>query len=74
MKKPNTVEFSWLKRISYSAMMVTNRNGTKEYSLQDGTPIPENVAATLIKHGWVVGQKDGLFDESQTYRALTPNR
>jgi hypothetical protein len=72
--KPNTVEFSWLKRISYSLMMVTNRNGTKEYGLQDGTPIPENVATTLIKRGWVVGQKDGLFDESQTYRALVPNR
>jgi hypothetical protein len=72
--KPSTEEFRWLKRISYSSLMVTNHNGTKEYGLQDGTPVPEDVAKTLIRRGWVVGQRDGFLDESQTYRVLTPNR
>lgn len=73
MKKPNFQEAQWLKRIAQSPLMVTKRQDEEPfYCLQNGNSIPAKTAISLIKNGWVKGQRDGLFDDPQTYTALTP--
>jgi hypothetical protein len=71
--RPTGYQTLWLRRIASSPMMVTREPGEPtRYSLQNGHTIPSPTAETLIKNGWVKGERDGLFDEPQTYRALTP--
>jgi hypothetical protein len=74
-KKPSTTQAMWLRRIAISPMMKTYI-GNKEavFSLASGEGIPPYVAQALIRNGWVKGQKDGMFDDPQTYIALTPPR
>lgn len=73
MSRPNYREAAWLKRIAASPLMLTKVPGEDvHYSLQDGTPVPEATARRLIACGWLKAQRDGLWEEPQTYRALTP--
>jgi hypothetical protein len=72
-KRPTEYQTQWLRRIAASPMMVTRGPGEPvRYSLQNGATIPLLTAKTLIRNGWVKAERDGLFDEPQTYRALTP--
>jgi hypothetical protein len=72
-KRPTEYQTIWLRRIASFPMMVTRVPGEPtRYSLQNGHTIPSPTAETLIRNGWVKGERDGLFDEPQTYRALTP--
>lgn len=73
MSRPNRREAGWIKRIASSPLMVTKSpEETVHYSLQDGSPVPPGIARRLITKGWLKAQRDGLFDEPQTYRARTP--
>jgi hypothetical protein len=72
-KRPTEHQTVWLRRIAASPMMITREPGESvRYSLQNGATIPAPTAETLIRNGWVKAERDGLFDEPQTYRALTP--
>ena len=72
-KRPTIGQSKWLAMIARSAMMVTKISGAADrYGLQSGEAIPSDTAETLIRNGWVKAERDGLFDEPQTYRALTP--
>lgn len=73
VKRPTIYQSQWLNRIAHSAMMVTGVPGEEaRYGLHNGSTIPTPTAKTLIENGWVKAERDGLFDEPQTYRALTP--
>ncbi len=72
MKRPTKRAAAWLKRIAISPLMITKTPEEKYYSLQDGTPVPPAIAHYLINCGWLKAERDGLFEEPQTYRALTP--
>ena len=69
--KPTPAQANWLKRIASSPLMVTHSidQGTR-YSLQNGATVPAPTATTLIRNGWVRRDGDGLFGDTQTYRAL----
>jgi hypothetical protein len=73
IRKPSTTQAMWLRRIALSPMMKTYI-GNKEpvFALATGEEIPPHMAKTLIKNGWVRGQKDGMFDDPQIYTALKP--
>jgi hypothetical protein len=72
-KRPTEHQTAWLRRIASFPMMVTRVSGEPiRYSLQNGATVPRLTAEILIRNGWVKAERDGLFDEPQTYRALTP--
>jgi hypothetical protein len=72
-KRPSLIQASWLRRIASDPMMKTYvGNRVAVFSLQNGEEVPPHIAQTLIKNGWVKGQRDGIFDDPQTYIALTP--
>ena len=74
-RPPTAFESTWLRRIAASALMVTYVPGHDEsYSLLDGTGVPLGLARRLIARGWLRGSRDGIFDQPQTYRALTVHR
>jgi hypothetical protein len=71
-KRPTDTQAAWLRRIARSPMMATRVPGEPtRYGLQNGNDVPAQTAEALIRNGWVKGERDGLFDEPQTYRALT---
>jgi hypothetical protein len=73
VSRPNHYQAQWLRRIAQSPMMVTRVPGEPpRYSLQTGEIIPQRTAEILIRNGWLRAQRDGLFDDPQTYRAHTP--
>ncbi len=70
---PNHNEAQWLRRIAQGTMMLTHiPSEPPHYSVQGGATIPIKMALTLINNGWVKAERDGLFDEPQTWRALKP--
>ncbi len=71
--KPSHTQAMWLRRIAQSRM-VKGYVGNKVpvFSLDTGEEIPPYVALALIRNGWVRGERDGMFDDPQTYRALVP--
>lgn len=79
--KPTRKQADWLKRIALCPLMKTYLPGDRElqYTLQDGTPVPLDLAERLIRNGWVKGRRDGLFGDQQSwtpehrvYEALKP--
>lgn len=73
LPKPSTTQAMWLRRISLSPMIKTYiGNRVPVFSLANGEEIPPYVAMALIRNGWVRGERDGIFDDPQTYRVLTP--
>ncbi len=73
--KPNENQAQWLRRIAVSPLMKTCIEGedAPRWSLQNGATVPAHTVSALIRNGWVRPVKDGLFDDPQTYLALTPN-
>jgi hypothetical protein len=53
-------------------LMLTNDGeaGSRRYSDPAGRTIAEPTARILIKNGWVKAQRDGLWDEPQTWATL----
>lgn len=76
VKKPSLTQAAWLRRIAQSSMIKTYVEGDKHlhYSLATGEVVPPLTAKALIDNRWVRGQQDGMFDDPQTYIALTPPR
>ncbi len=73
-RRPTAHQSSWLRRIAVSPLMVTKTEGILDsYSLQNGDPVPTYTAKTLIDNGWVIGERDGMFDIPQTYTVLKPS-
>jgi len=71
--RPSTTQATWLRRIAVSPMMKTYiGNKQPVFHLSSGEEIPPYIAQKLISMGWVRGQKDGLYDDPQTYVALKP--
>lgn len=51
-------------------VMCENRDGERHYAyLDNGREIGRSGVEALIGHGLLIAQNDGLFGESQTYRA-----
>jgi hypothetical protein len=55
-------------------MMLTHReDGKNSYTDASGATIAEPTARLLIRNGWVVPQRDSMFDLTpQTWKARTP--
>lgn len=74
-KKPTQYQVKILAQIARSPLMKTyTPEWTVIWGLQNGRQISEECANALIRNGWVKPLRDGLglFDESQTYVALSP--
>ena len=67
--KPTHNQTAWLKRIARSPLMKTYLPGDRQvqYTLQDGSPVPLDIAERLIRNGWVKGRRDGLWGDEQSY-------
>lgn len=75
LKRPIPTEFQAkiLRRIARSYMMVTRTPEEVRYHFPDGETIPAPTAQTLIRNGWLKGDRDSIFDlEPQRYDALKP--
>lgn len=74
MRKPTLAQTQWLHRIALSPLMKTYIDGEPQprFSLVSGETVPFPTASLLIRNGWVRPQRDGLFDDPQTYVALKP--
>jgi hypothetical protein len=73
--KPTIYQSKILAQIARSPLMKTCSADRKTiWALQNGREISEVCAQALIRNGWVRPARDGLglYDESQTYTALTP--
>jgi hypothetical protein len=71
--RPTEAQSRWLRRIAHQPMMITYIPGEEpRYHLADGLVVPAATANLLIRKGWVVGQRDGLFEQPQSYRVKTP--
>lgn len=70
---PTYYQAGLLRQIAQSPMMMTRVPGEEiRFSLQNGKTIPRHTAEVLIRSGWVKGDADGMFGDTQTYRVLTP--
>jgi hypothetical protein len=67
--KPTHKQAAWLKRIAASPLTKTYLPGDRQvrYSLQNGDPVPLDIAERLIRNGWVKGRRDGFFGDAQSY-------
>ena len=71
--KPTLDQTKWLRRIAQSPMIKTYVGSQMPvFHLTTGEAIPVKVAMALIRNGWVKGQRDGMFDDPQSYVVLTP--
>lgn len=71
--KPTIYQSQVLAQIAQSPLMKTYSADHKvKWGLANGKEISEACAAALIRNGWVRPERDGFFEESQTYTALTP--
>jgi hypothetical protein len=72
--RPTEAQHIWLQRIAQSPLMVTYEPGEGDrFSLTNGVTVPANTARLLIRKGWVVSQRDGLYlDQPQTYKVRVP--
>jgi hypothetical protein len=73
-RRPTELQAFWLRRIAQAGgMVVTYRDGSPHYTLVGGdAAIPTELERALIRCGWLRGERDGLYERPQTYRALTP--
>ncbi len=72
-KRPSENQSRWLARIAQSPLMVTRVPGEEpRFSLQNGHTVPRSTVDVLIRNGWIKDERDGLFDDAQTYRVLKP--
>jgi hypothetical protein len=74
-KLPTEHQTKVLRRIAETGcMMLTHsKDGRDRYTDASGSTIAESVARALIRNGWVVGQRDPMFDLTpQSWRARTP--
>lgn len=76
VRKPTEFQARVLQMIARS-MLIKTRLPSREipvWTVKGFGEIPHADAQALIRNGWVTAQRDGLsmFDESQTYKALTP--
>lgn len=70
---PTIVQYNWLRRIALSPLTLTRQPGEPaRYSLANGATVPETTVRVLIRNGWVRPQRDGLFDDCQTWVARKP--
>ena len=83
MSKPNSLQTEWIRRIALNGPLmktylekrrgsVLTGNREVTYSLADGTAVSNSVAERLIRSNMLVPQKDGMFDDCQTWRVKTP--
>lgn len=70
--KPNLSDTKLLQQIAHQSLLKTRVGKDWEYSLADGSPVHRRDAERLINNGWLRGNKDGLFGDSQTFSALKP--
>ena len=73
--KPTKFQTKILAMIARSPLIKTYRpDRAVVWGLQNGRLISEECANALVRNGWVKPERDGLgmFEESQTYTALTP--
>ena len=70
--RPTQEQSRVLRRISQNGgiMMLTHRaDGPDEYVDRAGITVPARTAAALIRNGWVIPQRDSMFDLApQTWR------
>ncbi len=73
--KPTYLQAAWLRRIAQSSMMKTYNENREPFFVisTTGERIPTVIAVTLIHNGWVKGQRDGMFDDPQSYVVLKPD-
>ena len=83
MPSATSLQTDWLKRIAQHGPLIKTYlekrrgsvlTGKREvvYSLAGGQPVPTGVAERLIHSNMLVPQKDGMFDDCQSWRAKTP--
>jgi hypothetical protein len=55
--------------ISGSALVKTfdGKYGKITWGLANGREVTDACARALIRNGWVLAQRDGMYDETQTY-------
>jgi hypothetical protein len=75
-KKPTLYQAAILKQIAGSMLTKTllPSRAVPLWQIEGGSEISHECAQALIRNGWLKPNRDGLsmFDESQTYTALTP--
>lgn len=66
---PTHEQAAWLRRIAASPLMKTYLPDDRQvyYSLQNGDPVPLDIAERLIRNGWVRGRRDGFWGDEQSY-------
>jgi hypothetical protein len=71
--RPSQMQAKWLRLIAHFPLQVTREHGEKpDFRLSNGTAVPPNTARLLIRNRWVEAERDGLFEQPQTYRVRTP--
>lgn len=70
--KPTLADTKLLQCIAQQPLLKTRIGKEWEYSLSDGSPIHRKDAERLINNGWLKGNADGLFGDSQTFSVKTP--
>jgi len=70
-KLPTHAQAALLRQIALSPLMLTKTEDGNRYSLANGRTVPEPSARVIIRNGWVTPQRDGLYDEPQTWHART---
>jgi hypothetical protein len=78
-RKPTEAQAAWLKRIAHSPLLKTCllEGAQGRYSLEDGTPVPLDIAERLIRNGWVrarrvSGAEQTYAPHDRVYEALRP--
>ena len=72
MPKPTIADMKLLTRIAHNPLLKTGAGESAEYSLANGEAVNRAQAERVIMNGWVIGNRDGLFGMSQSYRCRRP--
>lgn len=61
--RPTEAEARAIKIIAVTGgLIVTHRSGHTEYTTPTGVKINPKIAERIIKAGWLIGDRDSLFD------------
>ena len=72
---PTEYQTLMLRRIAQTGRLMLTRTpeGGDRYSDGSGRPIPDRTAKVLIRKGWVIPERDSMFDEPpQSWLARKP--
>lgn len=74
-QRPTNEQAQTLRRLANTGgllILIHTKRGDS-YSDLEGSPVPLRIAKALIENGWVIEQKDSLFDLSpQSWRVRNP--